>query len=211
MEKIFLLILTIFIDLVVHGQESKILIGFDIQPTISSLYGSDYLKDFDKRISFSGGLDLEFVISDHTSIKSGIYYDRKGITSDVYVVSSQVNSSLTISYDYITFPVLATISTKGKTKIFGSAGPSFGYLTSQRYMVKGTNVTPELNQDNTSNSNRLDIGITFGTGLKIPLSEKVFFGVEIRNNIGLINTNKIYGRIEKTNICSLLIGLRFKA
>lgn len=213
MRNLFIIVVVFFFNSTILGQNSKILIGFDIQTSLSSLYGSDYLSDFDRRISCSFGFSLDFLISDNNSIKSGIYYDRKGITTDVYVgTSPQINagSALTLTYDYITIPILGTLSTKGKTKAFLTVGPSFGYLTSQKWIVKSTSLTQKITLDNTSATKRFDIGFTFGAGLNIFLSESLYLGIEVRNNIGLIDTNEYETNIEKTKICGLLIGLRYR-
>lgn len=197
------------------AQNTKTVIGFDISPSISSLYGSDYLKEFDSRTSFSGGICFDFLLTDQKSVKTGIYYDRKGITSDVYVSPDHTTnfegSDLTLTYDYITFPVLGTISSKGKTKFFLTAGPSFGFLLYQKWKVGSTNQTREIIADNTSNTNKFDLGLTFGPGISIFLTENLYLSLELRNNIGLINTNKSSSYVEKTRIHSLLIGLRYKS
>ena len=204
----------IIVKTTIHGQDSKILLGIDIQPTISSLYGSEYLEDYDRRISCSFGFSIDYIVSERNIIKSGIYYDRKGVKTDVYVgTDSRIypGSALTVTYDYISVPFLETLTTKGKTKFFITVGPSIGYLTSHKWIIKPANRGEEMKIDITEEANKFDIGFTFGGGIAIYLTEKLHLNIELRDNIGLIDTNKQENYVEKTKICGLLLGLRIRS
>ena len=214
MRRLLYIGLIFFFHSNLSAQNVEALIGFDITLSMSSLYGSSYLADLNNRTSCSGGLSFDFIINDQNSIRTGIYYDMKGATSDVYVGPTPSlipnASDLILAYDYITFPALWTISTKGKSKLFFSVGPSFGYLLYQKWKVGATDNTPDITADNTSNTNKFDLGFTFSPGINFSLSDNLFLIVELRNNIGLLNTNKNSSYIEKTRMHSLIIGLRYK-
>jgi len=72
---------------------------------------------------------------------------------------------------------------------------------------------PKSKADGTSTSKRIDSGLTTGPGAGLPVNDKLFITMEIRNNPGLVNTGSIplvNGGTIKTNSTNLLFGIAYK-
>ena len=67
-----------------------------------------------------------------------------------------------------------------------------------------------MNSNYTSDYKTIDMGITAGIGLAIPINDKFSLSAEIRNNLGLTNISKSSSVTNKTNSTNLLIGVTYK-
>jgi hypothetical protein len=98
-----------------------------------------------------------------------------------------------------------------KNRFYANGGIFFGYLLK-------SNVTNDLEKidgvDNgsvktTDLNNKTDFGLSIGLGKTIEINERNSIFIEIRENLGLMNTSKnnVWGNGEvKTNSLNLIIG-----
>jgi hypothetical protein len=211
MRKIlFVLLATIFCN-VTYCQDTKVVVGFEMTPTIISLRENSSVFDYDPSPGYSIGLSFEYFMSDQFSLKSGLAYEMKGAESDIFLTDNYGNPSgtdiLIFHYNYLTLPVMGSFSTKGKVKFYINAGPYFGFLINQKLKSSLENT------DITNQSKRLDFGLSCGLGLNIPIGKKLLLDLGLRENLGLKNISDLnynYDSRIATNSFGLLIGLKYK-
>jgi hypothetical protein len=97
--------------------------------------------------------------------------------------------------------------------MFMNAGPYVGYLLKVTLVTDENDIIPHTELDVTDESYKYDFGISAGLGMKIPIKNKISFNVEVRNNLGLVNTRSApieeEGGAVKTNSTNLLLGVTF--
>ena len=211
MRKILFIFLVSIFCTMAYCQDTKVVVGLEMTPTIISLRENSTFFSYDPSLGFSTGLSFEYFMSDQFSLKSGLAYEMKGAKSDILLTDENGNPSgtdiLIFHYNYLTLPVMGSFSTKGKIKFYINAGPYFGFLINQQLKSSRENI------DITNQSKRLDFGLSCGFGLKIPIGKKLLLDLGLRENLGLRNISDVNyndaARV-KTNSFGLLIGLKFK-
>jgi len=209
MKSLSLTALLIFSVLIVFGQDSKILIGIDAGPSITTLRNEDN-KDLKSKVGYSAGVNFEYLLNEKMGIKSGLLFEKKGAKDEITLIDGEGNPTETIDidnqYNYLILPLLFTYRTPGDISFYANAGPYFGLLLSNMVYYEETDSSPGRKEDFTSETNTIDIGLSIGIGTNITLSEKLMLGFDIKNNLGLTKT---IGST-KTNSLGLLIGLKYK-
>jgi len=208
----------IFCSILSFGQVNKFDFGIEGGPSLASLRGNDFIKDFnDPTIGFSCGLTFQYNFQKLISIRTNIAFERKGSKSKIRataIAGNPVGEITTHSnFDYLTLPILARLTFGNKVKFFVNVGPYLGYLIKQTYVTDAINEFPKSKTDNTSNFKRIDLGLTTGLGAGLPLNDKLLITLEIRNNLGLYNISSLPvandGTI-KTNSTNLMFGIAYK-
>lgn len=194
-----------------YGQNSKINVGLEFTPTITSLGGKSMISNSDSRMGISTGLSVERFLNSNISIKSGLNYERKGsktstlLTNDLgELIGTQ---ELKLNFNYLTLPILISSSTEGKTKFYINAGPFFGFLISHKRKVSAVAGHPKNSFDDTESMKRIDLGFSLGCGLNIPFGDAFLLDLGLRDNMGLFNIDK-NGSI-KTNSYGFQLGIKY--
>lgn len=204
----FTMLLTFFVMLS-FGQEHKILIGIDAGPSLVSIRNKDN-NDLKSKIGFAAGLSFEYLISEAIGIKSGLLYDKKGAKDEINYIDAEGRPSgmqdIDIQIDYLVVPVLFAFHIPGKISYYANAGPYFGILLKNMVYYDENDQYQGLKEDFTSETNGLDFGLSFGIGTNIEISDKMIFGLDIKNNLGLSETIAP----SKNNSLGLLLGLKYR-
>ena len=157
--RITCLITIIFLALNSFGQESslsRIIVGGDIQLSYSAV--PDLFVG--SRTSFTGGVNFEYLLSKNSSLKSGIYYDGKGVTDKMELFDASgesIGESMRyFNFNYLTIPFLYSFSVC-KRFLFLNIGPFVSY---------------NINNSGFSIS-KIDLGYSIGGGINVPLNEKL--------------------------------------
>jgi hypothetical protein len=211
MNKIAFLILTSFYCLITCGQNSKTDFGIELTPTITSLVVKHFSDDYDPRLSFSTGINVERFINPQFSLKSGLNFERKGSKEHVLLTDDFGkligNREIKENSDYLILPILISTYTNGKIKFYVNAGPFLGFLIKNKTIFSAVGDLPKQTITSNANMKRIDLGLSFGVGLRIPLSNVFLFDLGIINNKGLLNTNKIESI--KTNSYGFQLGIKY--
>jgi hypothetical protein len=200
-----------------YGQTNKFDIGVEGSPSLIFLRGNDIIDNLHKpTIGFSGGLFFQYNFKKVVSLRTNIAFERKGsvLTSQTTDIIGnplgEVNTHT--NFDYLTLPILVRATFGKKVQFLVNAGPYFGYLIKQTFVIKGDNI-PTTTSDNTFHDKRFDTGISTGLGLSVPIKTKFAFSFEVRNNLGLYNVSAVRvannGTI-KTNSTNFLLGFTYK-
>lgn len=188
--------------------------GYEIPIEITPVYSES------PAFAYLGGLYFEYQIKGRLSLKVDLNYERKSQKGDNYIEVRQsfesfpqaYNYTSKKNYDYLVLPIMLKYNFKENTSFYVNGGPFIGFLlksnmTNDLEDIEGFNNASSMS---TSDLNKkIDLGLSFGLGKTIKFNEKNEIFIEIRENLGLINTNKygVWGDGNvKTNSLNLIIG-----
>ncbi len=180
----------------ISAQDSKVSFGIQLKPTITWL----------------GGLPV-------AGEKSGISLERKGTLSTItFTDTSGIPSGpvdIKYNFDYLVVPVIVSYSTKGNgnVKTYFDGGPYIGYLLSHKIIQDSYGSNPEITTDNSDNTRKIDLGLSLGTGLCVPLGNSFVFDIGLNANLALINARKDDNNSAhplKPNSVGLLMAVKYK-
>jgi len=209
----------LFITYTGYSQDfNKHEIGFEGGAGVSFLRGLENIEEYqDPMLSYAVGVSYQFSFSESFSFFSALDYERKGSVVNVTATDQSGNKigELVVhtNYDYLVLPLLARYSFGNQIKMYINAGPYVGYLLRVTSVTDENDIVPHTELDLTGDSYKYDFGISAGLGAKIPINNKMAFKVEVRNNLGLVNTLSApieeEGGSVKTNSTNLLLGVTF--
>ena len=217
MKKIFLFLSLVMISSVLFSQESKISVGLQFAPSVTSIRGNSMIDKYDNRFVISPGLTFDYHITQNLSFNSGLAFERKGAKTEILLTDITGvpigNHEVKFNYDYLTLPLMATYNTNGKVRFYIGGGTFLGFLISQKFVFRAIEGSSKETEDNTDNTKRIDIGLSLITGVNIPMTDNLTLDLGLRDYLGLINTSKVTtlndGSI-KTNSFSIVLGLKYK-
>jgi hypothetical protein len=217
MKRILFFLVAALYCLTGFGQESNWLVGIDVSTTLTSIRGDEIYDDFQTRVGYSGGMDVEYCFNQSFSLKTGLMYELKG--SSVHIAFTDENGQtlqddiVKTNFNYLIIPVLASFNTKGTKKFYVNAGPYLGYLLNKKKKESGYDTIPKSTTNVTETAKRIDFGLSVGVGLYIPLYPKVIMDISLKENLGLINVSEAkYGNSdysEKTNSFGFYLGFKY--
>lgn len=213
MKKSFLLIL--IISAISFGQ-SKVKLGVNGGLNYSSLRGNDFTERTIKPgFSYLMGFSFEYFIKENLSINSNLNFEQKLTkeSGEVYLTdqfgyTEVVTTDTRIKYNYIILPVYTSFYFGTKKDFYINGGVFIGYLLNSKITSKRFNDKT----DTTDSNKKTDVGLVFGFGKLFKLNEKNSLKIEVRENLGLVNTSdvEVYndGAI-KTNSINLILNWNF--
>ncbi len=172
MKKKITLLLMALLPLGVYSQaKGNIEFGVGVGYSNSSLdaTANDY-NSYDYRSSYNVSVFADFYFNDRWSIRGRVFYDRKGYNNEELVDSEGYSAFTNVELNYITVPVTANWHFGRKRNWYLNFGPYVGFLAG----VKET----RYNVDIKENYNKVDGGLAFGIGVKIPLNNKFRLFIE---------------------------------
>lgn len=158
-------------------QKGKFEFGLNLGVNLATVTsGSETNKDF--RTGLLAGVYGDYFLSDEWSIKAKVAYDQKGWNNGFITIGDE---SLQTNYqiDYVTVPVMANWHFGHTKNWYLNFGPYAGFLLSSKETALGLDLK-EITQS-------VDAGLAFGIGVKIPVSSKVRFLIELDGQSGFTN------------------------
>ncbi|POS01488.1 outer membrane protein with beta-barrel domain [Flavobacterium croceum DSM 17960] len=226
MKKIFLFF-TLSLSFFTFSQNSKIKFGFQTGLNYSNFRGYNIPASFNQVYSESpafaylGGFNFEYQFKEKLSLKLELNYERKSQKGDNNIEIRQsfdepaqaYNFTTKRNYDYLVLPILLKYSFTNKNSFYVNGGPFIGYLLKSKF-TNNFNVAGFNSSDleTTKDNKKTDFGLSFGLGKNFELSNNKTINLEMRENLGLINTSKIdvwNGGTVKTNSINLIVGISF--
>jgi hypothetical protein len=219
MYKLISLLLCI-LTFATFGQTNLFDIGAEGGFSLASLRGNEFIDKYhSSKIGYTGGLFFQYNFRRIISMRTGMYYERKGSSFDFYAVND-VGEDIGVihgyeNFDYLTVPLLLILrATFGKKlTYFINTGPYIGFLLKETEHTDALQNFPETNANETEFFNKTEVGLSAGTGLSFTLKQKFSFSFEVRDNLGLTNTRKqsISDKSTiKTNALNFLFGFSYK-
>jgi opacity protein-like surface antigen len=234
MKKVLILLTSFIISFSIFSQESKITIGLEIAPSITSLRGNTEFDSSENLFVLSPGVTFDYYISQNLALQSGISFERKGGKTELLRTFSNIpigSQEIQVNLDYVTLPLMLTYSTNGKISFYIGGGAFLGFLVSHKVIwgsfenfneaeFGDTEDFPEGIEDlyNTNIRKKIDLGLSLMTGVKIPITKRIFIDLGIRDYLGLLNINNTHSinidtgdlDIIKTNSLSLVAGIEYR-
>jgi hypothetical protein len=205
------------------AQSGSLTIGLEGGPNRSTLWGNEHIQQYKKSralenvTNYSSGVSVEYSFTDLLSLRSGIAFERKGLSYKVYHLDQWGNQSEEIpgrkNFDYIILPLMARVTIGNKPIFFVNAGPYLGFLLRQTDLLESSSLQHGSSTDYTETYKRLDMGISAGIGAGLPITERAMLTMEVRHNLGLYNISDVpvyNGGTVKTKSTNLLIGIAYK-
>jgi hypothetical protein len=204
-----------------YGQTNLFDIGIEGGLGAASLRDNDLTYDHHhNRIGYETGIFGQYNFKQLISIRTGVYYEKKGSSTRIPIFFDPGTSIDTIkgkeSFDYITVPLLIKVTFGKKINYFVNAGPYISFLLKQTEQydqfdpIRQSSVTT---LDRTSGFKRTEMGLSSGLGILFNCKQKFTFSLEARDNLGLTKTTKepIFSNgVTKTNSANLLLGISYK-
>lgn len=128
-----------------------------------------------------------------------------------------VNADIQFKLDYLNLPVLAEYSFGKKIKIKFDGGPFLGILLNNTIVTNLKQAIPSnqeaSTQSSSDNRRAMNLGLSLGSGIQIPIASKLKIDINFRNNLGISNIYKSRSTaVSKIKISafSILAGLTFE-
>ncbi|HVW15475.1 MAG TPA: porin family protein [Mucilaginibacter sp.] len=139
---------------------------------------SGYNADYKTGVNF--GVSGEYYFSNSWSIKAKAIYDQKGWGNGVlFLPDGSEIDGVDYRLNYITVPVMADWHFGRRRNWYLNFGPYVGFLTNASETSNSADVNPLFNTT--------DVGIAFGIGVKIPISNTANVFFEYDGQGGLTN------------------------
>jgi outer membrane protein W len=136
------------------------------------------------KTGFTGGVFMNFPITERFSLEPEILYTMKGVTSNLY--DGLLSVDVTASFDYFELPLLAVYTFPGvknlKPRVY--AGPSFAYTLSSELEVSALLFSTSV--DISSLTQTTDFGVVAGAGFDYALG-KGMLTFDVRYQRGFTN------------------------
>jgi hypothetical protein len=224
MKKLILSLTIGFVGMTTYAQTSRYELGLNVGANLNGYRGTSFddvyydpflLVSFEtkKVLSSSYGVTFQYNFGDLKQSKSvslliSPTFDKKSYSTDTYV-DGQFNLTSEGYDNCLTLPILTRLSFGDNSKFFINAGPYFGYFTNGVWSTKGL-YSPTSGKS--VYSERLDVGLSTGFGLKTPINNKLSFNFELRNNLGFtdfLTEGDLSHLTTKVNTTNLFLGLTY--
>ena len=225
MKQFSIILFSIFLSFSSLSQQYKFEVGTQLGPNLSLFrFDNQMLKDNTKNIiNFTGNIFIQYNFNKTFSLKIQPGYENKVFKFKPYTNNANdlnIEVERGRALNYLTIPLLLKASIGNKVKYYFNAGPYVGFILSETFLYSypySNEIKKMSLNDKTFSSmriaNSIDIGVTSGIGMDIPIKDKYALSFELRDNFGLanINSSNPYRPFSvKTHTLNLLIGFAYK-
>ncbi len=185
-------------------------IGINAGINYPDVRGYDSAKYNNFKVGYLIGVSFDYYLTDNLSLKANINYDRKTQKYRLTYFNSSAqeigNEDFIQVREYINLPILLKYEF-GNSRFFANGGPFFNYLFNEKDIEPDYPLEEE--EDWGTERKKFDFGISFGIGTTIPINDKNDITLEIRDDLGLIDTGRVPRYLNgtaKTNTIRLIVG-----
>jgi opacity protein-like surface antigen len=180
MKKIVFIIIVVFgfQSAVVAQSKGDVEFGFNVGYNYSTV--SDEVNSADSGYGFNVGASADYYFSSSWSLKTKVIYDQKGWNNGFIqnsfdpVEPAFVETNFNLNY--VTVPVMANWHFGNTKNWYLNFGPYVGFLVSADETRFDTDLKEAFNST--------DFGLSFGIGVKIPVSDKLKLSLEYEGQGG---------------------------
>ncbi|MBF8148776.1 PorT family protein [Winogradskyella sp. F6397] len=183
-------------------------IGVNAGLNYPSNRGYVYAKNNNFKIGHLFGVTLEYYLKENLSIKANVNYERKVRKKQLTYFNNQAEETgkenFEDLYEYINIPIVLKHEF-GNSKFFVNGGVFVNYLFNQKLDTD----YPNDNRISKTEQKKIDFGLSVGIGTIIALNEKNELTIELRDDLGVIDTGgvpEIYEGSINTNAVKLILG-----
>lgn len=203
MKKVIVVVLVLF-SLTSFGQKNKKgVVEYGVNIGYNAFYVGTADGNSDAGSGVNAGLAADYFFSDRWSIKGKLIYDQKGWDNGFFNdLDTGIIYTTDYKLDYLTVPVMANWHFGRKRNWYLNFGPYAGFLMGATETAYSRNVKEAFNNT--------DFGISFGIGVKIPVSDKLKISLEYDEQDGLSDVFKVNaGSDAKNSRASFNVGVNF--
>lgn len=176
--------------------------------TFSKFRSDESIDKLDIGVNVMTGFLFELIVNENLSIKTNLNYERKSMIKEVRYDGpyDDFDFKTNHTYGYLTLPILFQYKFDKSSNLYFNSGPFIGYLLHRQTKSSSPNKAKLI-----SYYKKFDLGLSVGIGTKIKLDKEVDLGIELRENLGLIDINNIEdedGTI-KTQSVNLILTMEF--
>ncbi len=217
MKRILPLVFVSFISTHLWAQESKFIIGLDLTASTTNHWGDFDRKFVDPIQGIYPGLNIEYALPNQLSLKSGLAFERKGISYEAVASNIAGTEEWNIRHseycEYISIPIVISYSTQGVVNFYLNGGVFGGFLLkqiSEFYSERDKTTNIEVLKDRSTN---YDAGLSIGAGINKSFGRRFCLDFGVRNNLGLVNlasSESSGSGSYKTNSFGAVLALKLK-
>ncbi|HLO58918.1 MAG TPA: porin family protein [Bacteroidales bacterium] len=218
MKKSIFIILLLTVPFFLFAQKPNYLAGIQLSPTLNMLKGNSVTNEYDAKLDFSGGFSFEYPVTSNFYLKTALGYERKGAKTTIVLLDEYSmivgHQHVKFNFNYLVLPVLVTLYTNGKIKLYVNSGPYFGFLLNQNIYYSAVGEHPEFEADYTDYTRRIDWGLSVGFGIQLPIKNNILFETGLTGDFGLTNTSKselLYSGSIRPNSFGLQFGIKYNS
>jgi len=189
--------------------QSEMRFGINGGLTFSKFWGNENIEKYNIGVDVITGISFELKVNENLSLKTNLNYERKSMNKEARFDGpyDSVDIKTIQTYGYVTLPIMFKYKFVKSSNLYFNAGPFLGSL-----LHRQTKATSFNKESSISDFTTFDLGFSFGIGSKIKLDKEVDLGIELRENLGLMNISKLevieYGTI-KTQAVNLILTMDF--
>jgi hypothetical protein len=238
MKKYMLLLLGALIGTQVYAQynyagtwPSRFRLGVEGGPGLVSFFGNvGTEKTHIGNLGFSAGMFMQYSFNPithpdstakttiHFGLKTGFCFERKGaLTTPASLISAGLaggNTTIHTQLEYVTMPILVqfTMGRANKVKFYQLLGPYISVLVNQNTIRQNPDSSTVILHQG-AGYKKLDVGLSIGLGMEIPIRQQFYIHVEFRQNVGLFNINQTAFNnqvVVQNSSSNLLLGFSYR-
>ncbi len=198
MKKALLTIAVVIAAMSVQAQSFRVGVTGGVNSTwLMNKNVFDYDDGLDVAATFGGRLGIDAIYSFNDKVGVGIGFNFLSRNSQKYTGDNRGNDvrldgELTSKLNYFDIPLTLRLTSSGGT--YFEVGPQFGFLTSAKETYKNnSDATQDYNDVDIKNSfESTNIGLVFGFGVDIDVTENLFITTGLRLGYGFTDVTKEY-------------------
>lgn len=139
-------------------------------------------------VTMLGSAAVQYNLSRFFALRLGVALERKGFSVAAVDLNGVKIPDLKRStqFDYLVFPLLWRMGIGKRIRVFVNVGPHVAYLNGI-IDKEGRKKTVDKQLSFLSNWDRIDLGLSSGIGLIIPVRKRLAVSAEFRNNRSFLN------------------------
>jgi hypothetical protein len=206
-----------------RAQQGVWRVGIEGGPGMSLIYGSNNVYG-GSGLALSGvaGITGEYGFAAQFSAKAALHYERVSTVTNSTSPLLSPGGKLKYNLDYLSLPLLVKWTTGNRIRFFVNAGPCVSYLLREVTWYKPESGSTEKVADETGSYHRVNLAVTAGGGIELPVFKRFLVSVELRDNVGVLNIRSKASDFEHksamavetpsghTNSTLLLVGVSYR-
>jgi hypothetical protein len=207
-----ILILALLISIQLFSQDNntkRIRLGVNVGTNSFDLNKDDFFDKYEKKIGYSFGVSLEYIINEKISVITNLNFDRKIMQLENFryreIDGNDYTATDKLKFSYLNIPLILRYYVVNKAFI------NLGGFYNHSLNIENDTSVNETGESTTlfQHENiieKYDYGISFGLGYKFKLNEKNYLTLELRDDLGLANIAMPSTIKLKTNTIKLLLN-----
>jgi hypothetical protein len=179
------------------AQKGSWCVGIEGGPGLSLIYGSQSIySQSEFSLAGAAGIFGEYGFARNFSAKLALHYERISTLTDNYSAMLPPGGMLQYNLDYISLPLLVKWSFGGRIRFFVNAGPCLSLLLQESLWHLPENGSKVKVAEEKEAFVPVNLAVTAGAGVAIPVGKSLLVTLEVRNNLGVINIRSSVSEFE---------------